>query len=295
MVNLTIAIPTINRREQLERAINSCLSQRFNGSFEILVSNNVSSDDTGKYLDSLEEPNIKVFHQAHRLDMRDNWQFLLQKAAGQYFLLLSDDDWFASNQSVQKLMGPFTNYDKLSASISNVKIIQSNQSTYLNPKTSGYLSSNDLLQCYFRNDIAVYPAATVLHTRDIINNGGYSSCKTTNAIDAEILFKTSKDGYVHYEAAPLVNYTLQHSQTNLPPSVAELDCDYLITLSTEFDTTLTQALQNKKKLAVYGFVVRNIRTGNLATVILFFLRSPISLIKLLNLTVVKHLVKKILS
>lgn len=293
MVDLTIAIPTINRCKQLERAINSCLCQRFSGSFEILVSNNVSSDGTEKYLDSLEEPNIKVFHQANRLNMRDNWQFLLQKAAGHYFLLLSDDDWFASNQSLQKLMEPFTDYCSLSASISNVTIMQANRSTFFYPKTSGYLSSNKLLKYYFRNDIAVYPAATVLRTEDVIKNGGYGSCKTTNAIDAEILLKTSRGRYVYYEATPLVNYTLQYSQTNLPPMVAELDCDYLIKLTAGFDTTLTKAVENKKKLAVYGFVVRNFRTGNLATVILFLLRNPINLTKLLNMTVVRHLIRKI--
>lgn len=293
MVNITIAIPTLNRRDQLERAIDSCLAQEWNGSFEILVSNNMSSDGTREYLDSLDPENIRIFHQDRLLNMRDNWQFLLDRAAGEYFILLSDDDWFTSEDSLKRLMRPFAWHDGLKASISNVRIVHSHGEHTVHSKISGYLNGNTLLANYFGNEMAVYPAATIFRLMDMKEAGGYRICKSTNAIDAEILMKTVRSGNVYYEGDALLNYTLQHSQSNRPPSVAEEDFDCLIELCGVAETLLTTILKKKKKLAVYAFVVRNLRTGNASGITSHFLRHPLDLVKVLNIQVAKHLFRRI--
>ena len=97
--DLTIAIPTFNRLGYLKEAINSvfCSVKEAEVSVELLISNNCSTDGTFEYLQSVIEhqsPNImmKVYNQQKPLKPVHNWDFLLQKANCDYFLILSDDD-----------------------------------------------------------------------------------------------------------------------------------------------------------------------------------------------------------
>ena len=56
--------------------------------------------------------------------MRENWEDLLSNASGNLFLLLSDDDWFTTEESLSKLMRPFKQNKELRASISNVILFE---------------------------------------------------------------------------------------------------------------------------------------------------------------------------
>jgi len=88
---LTIAVPTINRVSYLQETLASVFAQT-GDDFEILVSNNCSSDGTKEYLDRLDAPRLTIYHQETTLTMTANWNFLLERAKAEFFLLLSDDD-----------------------------------------------------------------------------------------------------------------------------------------------------------------------------------------------------------
>ena len=64
--------------------------------------------------------------------------------------------------------------------------------------------------------------------------------------------KIISKGQVFYESEPLLNYTLQFSQTNLPPWVAEQDCDHLIALCTASDVQIANILWIRRS---YPFMV----------------------------------------
>jgi len=88
---LTIAVPTMNRLSYLRETLASVFDQA-GDDFEILVSNNCSSDGTREYLDRLDDPRLTIHHQETTLTMTANWNFLLERAKAEFFLLLSDDD-----------------------------------------------------------------------------------------------------------------------------------------------------------------------------------------------------------
>ncbi len=88
---VTIAIPTFNRASLLKECILSVLSQTY-PNYEIIVSDNASTDDTQKVLQQFRGQKLRVVTQKNNIGLLPNWNACLAEAKGEYFLLVSDDD-----------------------------------------------------------------------------------------------------------------------------------------------------------------------------------------------------------
>jgi hypothetical protein len=89
---LTIAIPTRNRATLLQRALSSVLADQSEG-FEVVVSDNCSTDETARVLSDQVDPRVRTIMQPAGLTMIENWRACLNAAAGEHILFLSDDDF----------------------------------------------------------------------------------------------------------------------------------------------------------------------------------------------------------
>jgi len=90
----TIAIPTFNRAKWLRDCVASALSQTFS-SFEVVVSDNASSDETPTILEQLNDRRLTVLRQSTNIGPIRNWNTCLSAANGTYVVMLSDDDTVA--------------------------------------------------------------------------------------------------------------------------------------------------------------------------------------------------------
>jgi len=89
---VTIGIPTYNRADDyLKQTLTSALNQTYQN-IEIIVADNCSTDNTEKYVNSINESRIRYFRQNKNIRANDNFNFCLEHAKGDYFLLLHDDD-----------------------------------------------------------------------------------------------------------------------------------------------------------------------------------------------------------
>ena len=89
---LTIAIPTLNRRKLLARAVESALAQT--APVEIIVSDNGSVDDTQTYLRSLNaRPDIRLFRRDTTISVQEHGTFIRSKVRTPWIVFLSDDDY----------------------------------------------------------------------------------------------------------------------------------------------------------------------------------------------------------
>jgi glycosyltransferase involved in cell wall biosynthesis len=87
----TIIIPTKNSVEYLKDSISSVISQDFID-YELLVSDNCSEDDTYKYVQSIENPNIRLLKTPEPLEMSDHYEWALNHARGEWIVILGTDD-----------------------------------------------------------------------------------------------------------------------------------------------------------------------------------------------------------
>lgn len=91
----SILIPTRNRAELLKYAIQSILNQDF-GDYELIVSDNDSSDDTREVVESFNDSRIHYINTERYLLSDGSWNFAYKHATGDYILLLGDDDYLIS-------------------------------------------------------------------------------------------------------------------------------------------------------------------------------------------------------
>ena len=87
----SIVMPTRNRGHLLQGALQTALSQTFDD-YEIVVSDNGSTDGTVNVVRGLADPRIRYIRTPSDLSMPDSWEFALDKAQGEYITYLCDDD-----------------------------------------------------------------------------------------------------------------------------------------------------------------------------------------------------------
>lgn len=89
---VTIAIPTWNRASSfLPTALASARAQRYSA-LEIIVADNASADHTEALVRGCGDQRLRYFRHPVNIGPNRNYNFCLERARGDYFLLLHDDD-----------------------------------------------------------------------------------------------------------------------------------------------------------------------------------------------------------
>ena len=87
----TIIIPTRERSNTLMYTIKNVLSQDYD-QFQVLVSDNLSGDDTREKVCSINDSRLKYVNTNRRLSMSENWEFALSHVDIGWISVLGDDD-----------------------------------------------------------------------------------------------------------------------------------------------------------------------------------------------------------
>src|SRR5262245_10256961 len=91
---VTIAIPTFNRAQWLEDCVAAALAQSYRH-FEVVVSDNASTDQTAAVLKRFSDSRLRVLTQPRNIGAIANWNACLQAAKGEFIFFVPDDDRIA--------------------------------------------------------------------------------------------------------------------------------------------------------------------------------------------------------
>ena len=91
MPKISIIIPTYNRADYLKSAIESILLQSYTD-FEIVISDNASTDHTEAVIKSFNDARIKYYRNSENLGVVTNHNIAIEKCLGEYIHVFSDDD-----------------------------------------------------------------------------------------------------------------------------------------------------------------------------------------------------------
>src|SRR5438105_4739783 len=95
---VSVLVPTYNRSALLRETLDSILAQTFTD-FEVIVSNNHSTDDTERTIQEYQarDARIRGVRPAEPLLPAENWNYALKNSRAEYVAYLFDDDlWEAS-------------------------------------------------------------------------------------------------------------------------------------------------------------------------------------------------------
>ena len=87
----SVLIPSRNRLALLSAAVESVLCQN-TGSFEIIISDNASTEDYLSYVCSLGDDRVRLLRSDVPMSVTANWNCALGAARGAYVIMLGDDD-----------------------------------------------------------------------------------------------------------------------------------------------------------------------------------------------------------
>lgn len=90
-MKFSVLLPTRNRLEYLRYAVESVRRQD-DDDWEIVVSDNCSTDDVLGYVAALGDPRIRAVRTSEPVPVTDNWNNALAHSRGDYVVMLGDDD-----------------------------------------------------------------------------------------------------------------------------------------------------------------------------------------------------------
>lgn len=91
---ITILIPTFDRRNRLQKAVES-VTQETRVPLEVHIFDNASTDDTGAYASAAADadPRIRYFRHPTNIGAKANYKSAFESVRSKYFVPLADDDW----------------------------------------------------------------------------------------------------------------------------------------------------------------------------------------------------------
>jgi len=118
---VSIGMPIYNAEYFLRKRLNSILSQSFTN-FELIISDNASTDSTASICKEYVEKDkrIRYFSQEKNMGITWNFNFVLQKAKGEYFMWAAADDTI-SHDFLEKNIKVLESKANVVASISKIK------------------------------------------------------------------------------------------------------------------------------------------------------------------------------
>ena len=172
---VTIAIPTYNRAHTyLPLALASALGQTYSN-LEIVVSDNCSSDRTAAFVASKKDPRIRYYRQSVAISPNDNFNFCIEQALGEYFLLLLDDELLDSD-FVSICMDAAAEEPQAGLIRTGLRVIDANGVVVqqVANKVQG-LNLSDFLLGWFAGDTTLYLCNTLFRTECLRAVGGLNS------------------------------------------------------------------------------------------------------------------------
>lgn len=225
---VTIAIPTYNRVRYVKRAVQSALNQTYKN-VEIIVSDNASPDNTVEEVGKFKDERLVIIKQVKNLGLAGNFNTCLNKATGEYFILLSDDDYLEPT-AIEELVNPFLHGipalgikpDKVGMVYSQARIVDENYCVTGYSKGAPVAEPTvDLIKLVFSGERGPYLCGIMLRTSDMLAVGGYDDVKYSLALDSAMWMNVIlKYDYVAFVQKVLSNYMMHRSNATIEAFVS---------------------------------------------------------------------------
>jgi len=174
---VSIGIPTYNRAAgNLRSVIERALGQTFQD-IEVIVSDNCSTDHTPELLKSFDDPRLHYFRQETNIGPNNNFNFCLEQAKGEYFLLFHDDDMI-DEDFVETCISSLAPEESVGVIITGNRIIDGQDNVREEHRNNAAgLSALDFILGWFKDTTTLYLCSTLYNTARLKEAGGFSSKK----------------------------------------------------------------------------------------------------------------------
>ncbi len=245
MSSSSIVIPVFNGARFIRKTIESVLLQTHED-FELLIVDNVSTDDTLEIANSFNDPRMKVIAESNHVNLPANFNRALTHAKGKYIKILPADDLLHPTCLAKQLQCFEEHADKDIAIVSCYRDIineSGKRCVPANPKFKGLIDGNHAVRRTVRAgaNILGEPGATLMPRQLLIDVGGFN-VTLPFVSDLDLWFRAlrNRSYFVFPEVLTSfrisrfsMSYVLQSEQTRQYHQLirnAEADADFGISL-----------------------------------------------------------------
>lgn len=122
---VSICIPTYNRAQFIEKAIESALNQTYSN-IEVIVVDNASTDNTESMVNKYTDPRLKYFKNDHNVGMFGNFNRCLELANGKYIQLLHSDDYI-DEDFIEKCITFLESHENVYLTFTSAKVFENDK------------------------------------------------------------------------------------------------------------------------------------------------------------------------
>jgi glycosyltransferase involved in cell wall biosynthesis len=173
---VTIAIPTFNRASWLRSCVYAALAQTYQR-FEVVVSDNASTDETATVLAQFDDRRLRIIRQRENIGPTPNWNACLAEAKGDYIVFVPDDDRISPCllESCVALIRrepqiPIVMALGDSYIVGEQRTLPAEASRKL---TTGIWNGTDILEEYLKCRITPQGCTTIIRTEKLRSSGGF--------------------------------------------------------------------------------------------------------------------------
>ena len=172
---VTIGIPTYNRADaNLQTVVDAALSQSYSN-LEVLVCDNASTDSTPELMSMIDDHRFKYIRHERNIGANANFNYLLNHAAGEWFLLFHDDDMIDSD-FIESCIHALGSRDDIGFIRTGVRSIDGDGKVLKeSPNVVTGETREDLYMSWFGGKTAFFLCNTLYHTERLQSVGGFHS------------------------------------------------------------------------------------------------------------------------
>ena len=174
---ISIGIPTYNRAKgNLRKVIERALGQTY-ANIEVIVSDNCSTDNTPELVQSFDDPRLRYFRQETNIGPNNNFNYCLNQARGEYFLLFHDDDMIDPD-FIETCMAALEPGEGVGTIFTGVRIIDQDDHVLEAHENRGAgLSPPEFVLGWYNDTTVLYLCSTLYNTKKLKEVGGFFSKK----------------------------------------------------------------------------------------------------------------------
>ena len=253
MVKVSICIPTYNRSDYLQYAVNSVLQQTYTD-WELIICDDGSTDDTPDLVASWNDDRIRYLRHPENIGRSRNMRSGFDAAVGEYFIKFDDDDGLTS-EFLAKTVAVLDSHPKVDFVCSDHWVINAKHERNLeatkansdkwgkNCLKSGIIE-NLLQETFVKQSLQV---GSTLFRRDCLLAVDYMRPEADGCEDFDLLVRLAIAGYRGYFLPELLmEYRFHGGQTSLKQDIHFLSAKAFCLNSYQFDDAELETKRSRK-------------------------------------------------
>ena len=205
---MSIGMPTYNHSNLITRAIESLLNQSFHD-FELIISDNASSDDTQIICQAYasRDPRIRYIRKPINIGAAANFEFVLKSARGIFFMWAASDDWW-DQKFLETLHCGFKNHPECAAMFCTCALMTPDIESLvreINYNYGGNAVKRLFKFCYYYEDICFYGLyrLSIIQDERFATWWGINRKTTIDAVYPFIAYVLASGNWITLQTRPL--------------------------------------------------------------------------------------------